>query len=37
LHGAAVNLAAFYPPGKHAFPREARNRAYEFLDHHLKK
>lgn len=37
LHGAAENLAAFYPPGKHAFPPEARMRAYEFLERHLKK
>jgi dienelactone hydrolase len=37
LHGAADNLAAFYPPGPHAFPAAARQRAYEFLDGHLKK
>jgi hypothetical protein len=37
LHSAAENLVTFYPPGKHAFPPEARTRAYEFLDHHLKK
>lgn len=37
LHGAAEHLAAYYPPGKHAFPPEARKQAYEFLDRHLKK
>ncbi len=37
LHGAAQNLAAHYPPGKHAFPPEARKLAYEFLDRHLKR
>ena len=36
LHGAADRLAAYYPPGKHAFPADARKRAYEFLDRHLK-
>ncbi len=37
LHGAAANLAAYYPPGKHAFPPDARKAAYEFLDRHLKR
>jgi dienelactone hydrolase len=36
LHGAEDRLAAHYPPGKHAFPAEARKTAYEFLDRHLK-
>ncbi|HZZ79612.1 MAG TPA: alpha/beta fold hydrolase [Gemmataceae bacterium] len=35
LHGASDNLSAFYPPGKHAFPPAARQRAYEFLDRFL--
>jgi dienelactone hydrolase len=37
LYDAPANLQAYYMPGKHAFPAEARKRAYEFLDHHLKK
>ncbi len=35
LHGAESKLEAFYPPGPHAFPLEARRRAYAFLDRHL--
>ena len=37
LHGTAANLAASYPPGKHAFPPDARKAAYEFLDRQLKR
>lgn len=37
LHDAAPHLAAYYPPGPHAFPPDARQRAYEFLDRYLKK
>ncbi len=35
LHDAEKNLAAFYPPGLHAFPLESRRRAYAFLEGHL--
>jgi dienelactone hydrolase len=37
LHGVEVNLDASYFAGKHAFPSDARKRAYEFVDRHLKK
>lgn len=37
LHGVPDRLEAFHPPGPHAFPQEARRRAYDFLDRHLKK
>lgn len=37
LYGADPHLTAYYPPGPHAFPAEARRRAYSFLDDHLKK
>jgi dienelactone hydrolase len=37
LYGAEKSLAAHYPPGKHAFPAEARKKAYEFLDLHLRR
>ncbi len=37
LFGATDRLSAHYPPGKHAFPPEARKTAYEFLDRQLKK
>jgi hypothetical protein len=36
LHDAAEHLAAYYSPGKHAFPVNARTQAYEFLDRHLR-
>ncbi|MBM3993006.1 MAG: DUF2920 family protein [Planctomycetes bacterium] len=36
LHGAIDRLQAFYPPGPHAFPAAARQRAYEFIDRYLK-
>jgi lysophospholipase L1-like esterase/dienelactone hydrolase len=36
LHDAAEHLAAFYSPGKHAFPEDARKHAYAFLDRHLR-
>jgi fermentation-respiration switch protein FrsA (DUF1100 family) len=36
LLGAADRLAAFFPDAQHAFPKEARGRAYEFLDRYLK-
>lgn len=36
LHGAAPHLAAFYSPGRHAFPPAARREAYTFLDRHLE-
>ncbi len=36
LHGASERLVGFYPPGKHAFPPEARARAYAFFDRFLK-
>jgi len=36
LHDADAHLAAFYSPGKHAFPADARKQAYEFLDRHLR-
>jgi dienelactone hydrolase len=37
LHDAADSLAAYYPKAKHSFPADARKKAYEFLDQHLKK
>ena len=37
LLGAEGNLEAYYPRGPHAFPPDARERAYEFLDRHLKR
>jgi dienelactone hydrolase len=37
LHGAADRLAAYYPRAGHSFPADARAKAYEFLDRHLKK
>lgn len=37
LYGAAEHLAAHYPPGKHAFPPDARRQAYEFVDRYLKQ
>ena len=37
LHDAKAHLEAHYFAGKHAFPADARKRAYEFLDRHLKK
>ena len=36
LHSAEDRLAAYYPPGKHAFPADARKTAYAFLDRFLK-
>jgi dienelactone hydrolase len=36
LFGAESKLAADYPPGPHAFPDEARRRAYERLDAAMK-
>ena len=36
LHGVGDRLAAFYPPTEHAFPPEARQKSYEFLDRYLK-
>jgi hypothetical protein len=37
LLGVADRLAAFFPDAQHAFPREARSRAYDFLDRFLKE
>ena len=37
LYGATDRLVGTYPKTKHAFPPEARNVAYEFLDRQLKK
>jgi dienelactone hydrolase len=36
LYKQPAALEAFYYPGPHAFPQQARQRAYEFLDRHLK-
>lgn len=36
LHGQRDHLQAIYPESPHDFPTEARNKAYEFLDRHLK-
>jgi acetyl esterase/lipase len=36
LYGAETRLAAIYPPTGHAFPAEAREAAYRFLDEHLR-
>ena len=32
LLGAGDRIVAVYPPGGHGFPKEARQRAYEFID-----
>jgi len=36
LFGAADKLVGHYPPGSHAFPLEARTKAYDWLDAQLK-
>ncbi len=36
LHNAAERLEAYYPETEHAFPDDARTKAYQFLDRHLK-
>ncbi len=36
LHGVGSQLKAYYPPGPHAFPLEARQTAYEWLDDVLR-
>ena len=36
LHGAADRLTDYYPKGKHAFPADARQTGYAFLDRFLK-
>jgi dienelactone hydrolase len=35
LLGAGDQIVAVYPPGGHGFPKEARQRAYEFIDRAL--
>jgi dienelactone hydrolase len=37
LHDATERLDAYYPNVKHSFPPDARKKAYEFLDQHLRK
>jgi dienelactone hydrolase len=37
LFGVTDRLSAFFPEAQHAFPKEARARAYEFLDRFLKQ
>ena len=37
LHGKPGNLQAYYPNSKHDFPADARKKAYEFFDKHLKR
>jgi hypothetical protein len=37
LLGARGNLAAIHPDAQHAFPPAARQSAYDFFDHHLKR
>jgi dienelactone hydrolase len=37
LHDAESRLEANYYPGPHAFPLDARTKAYEYLERHLKK
>jgi lysophospholipase L1-like esterase/acetyl esterase/lipase len=37
LHGRRDHLQAYYPDSPHDFPEEARLRAYEFLDRHLRQ
>jgi len=37
LLGAVDRLSAVFPDAQHAFPKEARSRAYEFLDRILKQ
>jgi dienelactone hydrolase len=36
LYGAETRLAAIYPPTGHAFPADARDAAYKYLDEHLR-
>jgi len=36
LHGVENRLEAYYPAGKHAFPLDARKKAYTFLAKHLE-
>jgi fermentation-respiration switch protein FrsA (DUF1100 family) len=36
LHGASVNLEAVYPGAGHDFPPDVRQRAYAFIDRHLR-
>ncbi|MEI8384023.1 MAG: alpha/beta fold hydrolase [Planctomycetota bacterium] len=36
LYGAEKHLAAYYPATPHAFPSDARQTAYRFVDQHLK-
>ena len=36
LFGSSDRIVAVYPPGGHGFPKEARQRAYEFVDRVLK-
>ncbi len=36
LYKQPTSLEAYYYPGPHAFPQQARQRAYEFLGRHLK-
>ncbi len=37
LFGVSDRLSAVFPDAQHAFPKEARSRAYEFLDRILKQ
>lgn len=37
LFGAEANLQGYYPEAPHAFPADARDVAYKFLDKHLGK
>ena len=37
LHNAETNLGAFYPDAKHDFPPDIRQRAYGFIDRHLRR
>lgn len=37
LHGKSAHLQGYYPDSKHDFPADARQRAYDFIDQHLKK
>lgn len=37
LFGVPENLRVFYPDAQHNFPKEARTRAYDFLDRYVKQ
>jgi hypothetical protein len=36
LLGAADQIVAVYPPGGHGYPKDARERSYQFINRVLK-